>query len=192
LAERSLIQRLPDAEGGSRYQVHELIRSYALRQLEDDGQVRARHFRYFLDLVEGLETSWDTQIEPLWSNPTTADVANANAAMMWVLDQGDAEGALRMAVGLDRFWPFSVVPPALRLARLDAALDLPWSPSCHQHSRPSTGVLGLRRIEVSSRPSCRPRFAEAGTSPISKDWRPGRRSTLPFDSWRHQPSYWRS
>ncbi|HEY6811871.1 MAG TPA: LuxR C-terminal-related transcriptional regulator, partial [Propionibacteriaceae bacterium] len=129
LAERSLIQRLPDAEGGSRYQVHELIRSYALRQLEDDGQVRARHFRYFLDLVEGLETSWDTQIEPLWSNPTTADVANANAAMMWVLDQGDAEGALRMAVGLDRFWPFSVVPPALRLARLDAALDLPWSPS---------------------------------------------------------------
>ena len=129
LAERSLIQRLPDAQGGSRYQVHELIRSYALRQLEDDGQVRARHFRHFLDLVEGLETSWDTQIEPLWSNPITADVANANAAMMWVLDQGDAEGALRMAVGLDRFWPFSVVPPALRLARLEAALDLPWSPS---------------------------------------------------------------
>jgi DNA-binding CsgD family transcriptional regulator len=129
LAERSLIQRLPDAQGGSRYQVHELIRSYALRQLEDDGPVRARHFRYFLDLVEGLETSWDTQIEPLWSNPMTADVANASAAMIWVLDQGDAEGALRMAVGLDRFWPFSVVPPALRLARLEAALDLPWSPS---------------------------------------------------------------
>ena len=34
-----------------------------------------------------------------------------------------------MAVGLDRFWPFSVSPPALRLARLEAALDLPWSPS---------------------------------------------------------------
>jgi predicted ATPase/DNA-binding CsgD family transcriptional regulator len=129
LIERSLIQRLPDARGGSRYQVHELIRSYALRQLENDGQVRARHFRYFLDLVEGLETSWDTQIEPLWSNPITADVANANAAMMWVLDEGDAEGALRMAVCLDRFWPFSVVPPALRLTRLEAALDLPWSPS---------------------------------------------------------------
>ena len=31
--------------------------------------------------------------------------------MMWVLDQGDAEGALRMAVGLDRFWIFSVPPP---------------------------------------------------------------------------------
>ena len=31
LVERSLIQRLPDARGGSRYQVHELVRSYALR-----------------------------------------------------------------------------------------------------------------------------------------------------------------
>ena len=193
LAERSLIQRLPDAQGGSRYQVHELIRSYALRQMEDDGQVRARHFRYFLDLVEGLETSWDTQIEPLWSNPITADVANANAAMMWVLDQGDAEGALRMAVGLDRFWPFSVVPPALRLARLEAALDLPWSPSSVISIRArARAYWGSRRIEVSSRPNCRPRFAEAGTSPISRDWRPGRRGALPFDPWRHQPSHWRS
>ncbi len=49
--------------------------------------------------------------------------------MMWVLDQADAERALRMAVGLDRFWIFSVPSPAVRLAWLEAALDLPWSPS---------------------------------------------------------------
>ena len=60
LAERSLIQRLPDAQGGSRYQVHELVRHYALRQLEDDRPIRARHFAYFLELVESLETSWNT------------------------------------------------------------------------------------------------------------------------------------
>ena len=95
LMERSLIQRLPDARGGSRYQVHELVRSYALRHLEDDGQIRGRHFGYFLELVESLETSWNTQLEPLWSNPIRADLANVSAAMMWVLDQGDAEGALR-------------------------------------------------------------------------------------------------
>jgi non-specific serine/threonine protein kinase len=129
LVERSLIQRLPDARGGSRYQVHELVRSYALRHLQDDRKMRRRHFAYFLELVETLETSWSTQPEPLWSNPIRADLANVNAAMMWVLDQADAEGALRLAVGLDRFWPFSVPPPALRLARLEAALDLPWSPS---------------------------------------------------------------
>ncbi len=34
-----------------------------------------------------------------------------------------------MAVGLDRFWIFSFPPHALRLAWLEAALGLPWSPS---------------------------------------------------------------
>jgi predicted ATPase/DNA-binding CsgD family transcriptional regulator len=135
LAERSLIQRLPDARGGSRYQVHELVRHYALRQLADDRQIRARHFAYFLELVETLETDWNTQLEPLWSNPIGADLANVSTAMMWVLDEGDAEGALRMAVGLDRFWIFSVPPPAVRLAWLEAALGLPWSPS---------SVIGIR------------------------------------------------
>jgi predicted ATPase len=99
LAERSLIQRLPDARGGSRYQVHELIRHHALRQVGDDRPIRRRHFTYFLELVESRETSWNTQLEPLWSDPIQADLANMSAAMMWVLDQGDAERALRLAVG---------------------------------------------------------------------------------------------
>jgi non-specific serine/threonine protein kinase len=135
LAERSFIQRLPDARGGSRYQVHELVRQYALRQVADDRQIRRRHFTYFLELVESLETSWNNQLEPLWSNPIGADMANISAAMTWILEQGDADGALRMAVGLDRFWIFSVPPPAVRLAWLEAALDMPWSPS---------GVIGIR------------------------------------------------
>ena len=91
--------------------------------------------RTSLELFESLETSWNTQLEPLWSNPIRADLANVSAAMVWVLDQGDAEGALRMAVGLDRFWIFSFPPHALRLAWLEAALGLPWSPS---------SVIGVR------------------------------------------------
>jgi non-specific serine/threonine protein kinase len=135
LTTRSLIQRLPDPSGGSRYQVHELVRHFALRRLEGDGSIRARHFSYFLELVESLETDWNTQLEPLWSNPIGADLANINAAGLWALDQRDAERALRMAVGLDRFWIFSVPPPAVRLAWLEAALALPWSPS---------GVISIR------------------------------------------------
>jgi hypothetical protein len=130
LAERSLIQRLPDARGGSRYQVHELVRHYALHQVADDGPIRARNFAYFLELVESFETSWDTQIEPLGTNPIGNDLPNVSAALMWALDQGDAERALRMVVGIDRFWVFPAAPaPAVRLAWLEAGLALPWSPS---------------------------------------------------------------
>ncbi len=135
LAERSLIQRLPDARGGSRFQVHELVRNYALRQVADDGPLRARHFAYFLELLESLETSWNTKYEPLWSNPIGADLANIDAATAWALDGGDAEGALRMAVGLDVFWILSLPSVAVRRARLEAALALPWSPS---------SVIGIR------------------------------------------------
>jgi non-specific serine/threonine protein kinase len=149
LAERSLIQRLPDAQGGSRYQVHELVRNYALRQVEDDGPLRARHFAYFLQLVERLETSWNTPVEPLWSNPVGADLANIDAATVWALDVGDAEGALRMAVGLDAFWIFSLPSAVVRTARLEAALALPWSPSSVVGIRAKAQayhVLGLRKF----------------------------------------------
>jgi predicted ATPase len=55
LVERSFIQRLPDATGGTRYHVHELVRGYALERLEDAGQsvaadVRSRHLDVFLTL----------------------------------------------------------------------------------------------------------------------------------------------
>ena len=56
-AHRSLlIQRMPDAAGGSRYHVHELVRDYAARashRLGDESveEVRARHFDYFLSLA---------------------------------------------------------------------------------------------------------------------------------------------
>ena len=152
LAERSLIQRLPDAQGGSRYQVHELVRNYALRQVAEDGPLRARHFAYFLELLESLETSWNSQYEPLWSNPIGADLANIDAATAWALDGGDAEGALRMAVGLDVFWILSLPSVTVRRARLEAALALPWSPSSvMRYSRQSKGVSPSRDAAASDR-----------------------------------------
>ena len=107
LISRSMIQRLPDAVGGSRYQVHELVRSYALSHLQDVDEVAGRHFAYFLDLVESSEPSWNTPVEPVWSNPIGADLRNIDAATIWAMERGDAEKAMRMAVGLDAFWIFS-------------------------------------------------------------------------------------
>jgi len=129
LISRSMIQRLPDAVGGSRYQVHELVRSYALSRLEGVDAVAEKHFAYFLDLVESLEPTWNTAVEPAWSNPIGADLRNIDAAGVWALERGDADKALRMAVGLDAFWIFSSPSSNVRQARLEAALALPWEPS---------------------------------------------------------------
>jgi predicted ATPase/DNA-binding CsgD family transcriptional regulator len=130
LAERSLIHRLPDAQGGSRYQLHELVRQYALQRLQDERSIRARHLAYFFEFVVGIEKSWETQIEQLGISPIRHEMPNINAALMWALDEGDADRALGLASGLDKFWVFPAAPsPAVRLAWLEAALALPWSPS---------------------------------------------------------------
>ena len=43
LSQLALIQRLPDPYGGSRYQVHEIVRNHALNRLELSSQARRRH-----------------------------------------------------------------------------------------------------------------------------------------------------
>ena len=52
LSQLALIQRLPDPYGGSRYQVHELVRNYALGPVGTHRPGAAAAPRYFLDLVD--------------------------------------------------------------------------------------------------------------------------------------------
>ena len=134
LVERSLIQRLPDAVGGTRYQVHELVRSYSLDRLAEAGSdaldaAHRRHLEYFVQLSEGYEESWNTPIEPDLRNPLAAEAANFDAAMLWALDHGDPERALRIMDAMFAFWLYSSTSFAIRRDRLARALSLPWNPS---------------------------------------------------------------
>ena len=170
LAERSLIQRLPDAQGGSRYQVHELVRNYALRHVEDDGPIRARHFAYFLELVESLETSWNTPVEPLWSNPIGADLANIERRHDVGFGPGRRRGsACAWRSGSTGSGSSLSLRPAVRLARLEAALDLPWSPSSVIGIRARAQAYHISRVlKCPSRPGCRPGIACSRDSCSSK------------------------
>lgn len=109
LVERSLIQRLPDTLGSARYQVHELVRTYALERLADAGPeavtaAHGRHMDYFVELSNAYEESWNTMVEPDWNNPLSAEAANFDAAMLWALDHGDPERALRLMDAMFAFW----------------------------------------------------------------------------------------
>jgi predicted ATPase/DNA-binding CsgD family transcriptional regulator len=125
LTELSLLQRLPDPSGGSRYHVHELVRVYALNRLERPEVVRGKHLCFFLDLVERSDVSWNAPTSLQSIDPVNADLANIDAATDWALECGDAERAQRLAVGLDQFWISCSLSYEHRLAQLQAALDLP-------------------------------------------------------------------
>jgi predicted ATPase/DNA-binding CsgD family transcriptional regulator len=133
LTERSLIQRIPDPTGGSRYQVHELVRGYALSRLEAAGQaddaVRTRHFDYYLRMAEGWDSLHHTPTEPEWNGPVAAEQGNLDAALNWALDRGDAERALRIIDVLGAFYVHSIPRSSKRVEHTDRALALPWSDS---------------------------------------------------------------
>jgi predicted ATPase/DNA-binding CsgD family transcriptional regulator len=163
LSQLALIQRLPDPYGGSRYQVHELIRNYALGRLERLDDIRERHLRYFLGLVDNLGLWSNTPVEAKWSDPIAADLANIDAALVYALDREDAEQAQRLAVGLDHFWPFCVPSQQHRLSQLEAALALPGAPESEGAIRARAQALLIvgRRVVVTDPTATHARYREA-------------------------------
>ncbi len=163
LSQLALIQRLPDPYGGSRYQVHELVRSYALGRLERLDDIQERHLRYFLGLVDTLGIWSNTPVEATWTDPIAADLANIDAALVHALDREDAEQAQRLAVALDHFWPFCVPSQEHRLSRLEAALALPGPPSSEGAIRARAQALLIvgRRVVVTEPAASHARYREA-------------------------------
>jgi predicted ATPase/DNA-binding CsgD family transcriptional regulator len=133
LTERSLIQRIPDPAGGSRYHVHELVRTFALTRLEAAEKaadaVRTRHFDYYLTMAEGWDSFHHTPIEPEWNGPLAAEQGNLDAALNWALDRGEAERALRIIDALDAFYVYSMPRSSKRVEHTDRALAIAWTDS---------------------------------------------------------------
>jgi len=153
LVERSLIQRLPDTLGGARYQVHELVRSYALERLAEAGpaavvSAHRRHLDYFVRLSDAYEESWNTPVELDWRNPLAAEAANFDAAMLWALDQGDPERALRVMFAMFAFWLYSSTSFAIRRDRLSRALTVPWTPTEPDSMRVLAKALNQRGFHL--------------------------------------------
>jgi predicted ATPase/DNA-binding CsgD family transcriptional regulator len=163
LTQLALIQRLPDPYGGSRYQVHELVRNYALERLEFSEEARGRHLGYFLDLVDITGAARNAPLEPAWSDPLVADLANVDAALVYALEHGDAESAQRLAVGLDHYWLFGIHSSEHRAARLEAALALPGGAGSDGAARArAQALLILGRLEYVTDPArSRSSFREA-------------------------------
>jgi Tfp pilus assembly protein PilF len=86
----------------------EIVREYALERLAASGdheELRRRHLDYFVALAEEASphlSRGDEQIA--WFARIEDDHDNFRAALKFALDEGDALSALRLVVGIRRFW----------------------------------------------------------------------------------------
>jgi predicted ATPase/DNA-binding CsgD family transcriptional regulator len=133
--DRALVQAvLSDQKGRPRYQLHELVRSYAIEEFSAADalgaeRLRERHLDYYLAMTREMRQHWnasgpvDDRRSPLW-----AERANLASAMAWAVEQGDSDRALRL-VGATYFFRASWPSVSAKREQLEQVLALTWAPT---------------------------------------------------------------
>ncbi|MFZ0523533.1 MAG: protein kinase [Candidatus Acidiferrales bacterium] len=107
LVDKSLLQRVEQANGESRFVMLETIREYALEKLEASGEdrlTRRAHAAYCLVLAEEEATEQSGAERAAWVERFALEHDNFRAALGWLIETGDAEWGLRLGTALFRFW----------------------------------------------------------------------------------------
>lgn len=127
LAEKSILQLVVTGADEPRYRMLETLREYGSERLRDGEALaltRRRHAHHYRDLVERLEPTLRTadQLPALAQLERERD--NILAALRFAVDDGDADTAVRIAVGLLWYWTIND-SHAETAAWLGAALAVP-------------------------------------------------------------------
>ncbi len=107
LVDKSLLEHR-EQEGPERYLcLSGLIREYGLERLAAVGELeRARdaHAQYYLALAEKAEPALKGAEQANWLERLEHKHHNLRAALLWLLERGQLEEALRLAAALEQFW----------------------------------------------------------------------------------------
>ena len=142
LFNKSLVQRLVST---GRYELHELLRQYALerlRQADDEHAVYATHSQYFLNLAAGLtaQITGQGQLDAL--DRIEADFENLRAAWLWAVEHDELETVARALDSL--FWY------GMMRSRY-AALEAIFAPTLAMLAGRLTGSAGTLRAQIEVR-----------------------------------------
>ncbi|MEP6464073.1 MAG: BTAD domain-containing putative transcriptional regulator [Frankiaceae bacterium] len=154
LVDKSLVGVRADA-GVARYELLEIVRQYARRQLDTSAQVttvRSRHAAWCLDLVEEAASKLVGPDQGSWLRRLEAELDNVREALAWCREAGALSTQLRMVGAL---WQFCCVRGYYGQGRAwtEAALAAPGSPNQPAQYRAKAlhgaGVLAFLQCEYS-------------------------------------------
>jgi hypothetical protein len=101
----SLVRRSAQPD---RYELLELVRAFALEQLRAEGGeeiARRRHRAWFAEMVEPASQAFDGGDSPAEvAGPLLPDHANLRSALEGAIEDGDADVAVKLALGLRPLW----------------------------------------------------------------------------------------
>jgi DNA-binding CsgD family transcriptional regulator/tetratricopeptide (TPR) repeat protein len=105
LIDKSVLVR--QVAGEPRFGMLETIQEFGQERLIGKGEeaaVRRAHADYFLDLAEQAQSRFHGPEESPWLDRLDNELGNMRAALRWLVDDGQAEVALRLSSALARFW----------------------------------------------------------------------------------------
>jgi serine/threonine protein kinase/tetratricopeptide (TPR) repeat protein len=109
LVDNSLLRYAASVECEPHLSLLEMIRAYALKRLEECGeleQTRDAHANYSLAFAEEAESDLPgaDQAQAAWREGLERELGNLRAALEWLLERKQGEAALRLAAALRQFW----------------------------------------------------------------------------------------
>ena len=108
LVDKSLLrQEAAATDGEPRFRMLELIREYAVERLTEVGEADEflrRHADYFLAYTAAAEPGLIGASQGAWLDRIEREHDNLRAALHWFARHGAADGGLRLAAALRRFW----------------------------------------------------------------------------------------
>jgi predicted ATPase/class 3 adenylate cyclase len=107
LLDKSLIRRDERSDAESRFRMLEVIRQFAVEQLEhavEADQMRQRHAEALLELAEASEPELTGRSQVSYLDALELERDNYREAMRWTVAADHADIGLRMAGALWRFW----------------------------------------------------------------------------------------
>src|SRR5712692_9243067 len=107
LIDKSLLRQIEQEAAEPRVVMLETIREYGREALAASGEAEVTHqahAAYSLALAEAAEQTWNGPWQAVWFGRLEKEHDNLRAAMNWLLEQKEAEVALRLGTALWWFW----------------------------------------------------------------------------------------
>jgi len=107
LVDESLVRQRQTSDGEPRFSMLQIVREYALERLAQLGETddtRRRHLEHFVSFAEEAEPKLADRDQISWFARLEDEHDNVRSALAFALETGDSASALRLVVGIRRFW----------------------------------------------------------------------------------------
>jgi len=107
LIDKSVLRQIEQEAAEPRFVMLETVREYGREALAAAGEAKVTHqahAAYYQTLAEAAEQAWNGPQQAVWFGRLEQEHDNLRAAMNWLLEQREAEMALRLGTALWWFW----------------------------------------------------------------------------------------